>query len=1215
MSLVRSSFAHACAIFMAALCLIQSKGVSAAVLSWTQREGFREAALPVPPTGRARFTLLRPEETGVLFTNQLSYERAEANQNLMNGCGVAAGDFDGDGHCDLYFPSADGPAGLFRNLGNGRFENVAAAAGVEATSQSTKGVVFADVNGDGRLDLFCAALGGPNALLLNLGDGRFSNVTTAAGLAARAGAHSTALADIDGDGDLDLYVANYGEVSILRNGGQVTVRNVNGQPTVTGRHARRLRIINGAYVEYGEPDALYLNDGKGNFSAVSWTDGRFLTAEGQPLKSELWDMGLSVLFRDINGDTHPDIYVCNDFQTPDRIWINDGAGRFRALPDLALRVTPHFSMGVDFADIDRDGDDDFFVGDMLSRRHALRMTQLGASNPPPSHVGETMDRVQERRNVLALNRGDGTYSDIAWFAGVAASDWTWSVAFLDVDLDGYEDLLAVNAHGRDTQDLDMMERAPDAHGTGMNRQIGKALKNFPPLITPNFAFRNGQNRTFSETGAKWGFDSTNISHGIALADLDNDGDLDVAVSCLWAPPLIYRNESSAPRVAVRLRGLSPNTRGIGAKVKLLGTVPEQSQEVHAGGRYLSADDTMRVFAANTGASMTLEVIWRSGKRSVVRGVKANHIYEIDEAAAQSTPANPQSAIPNPQFVDASAALNHSHERTWFNDLERQPMLIRMLSQLGPGVACHDLNGDGHDDLVIGSSLGGRIGVARGDGKGGFTMWTNGAWGNPLAADGSGFAAWGGSLLAGVSGYRGGAPPGLETITSAGRVAVPGIVGEASVGPVAVADVDGDSDLDVFVGGRVIPGRYPEAASSLLFRNDGGRLAFDAARSETLKKVGLVSGAVFSDLDGDGLPELVLACEWGPVRVFRAEGNGLREMTAELGLADEMGWWNGVTTGDLDGDGQMDIIAGNWGLNNSYAERARIPARVFFGDLDKNGTMDLIEAELDPERGLEVPKRDLLFLSLGMPVLRTRFATHRAFSVTAMQAVAPEALRHQATVLASVVFMNRGGRFKIQPLPDEAQWSPAFGVNVADFDGDGNEDVFLSQNFFAHRPEEARLDAGRGLLLRGDGKGGFAAVAARDSGILIHGEQRGSATGDFNEDGRVDLVVAQNGGATKVYRNASARPGLRVRLQGPAGNPQGVGAVLRLKFGGKFGPARELHGGSGYWSQDSLVAVLATPQPPTALWVRWPGGKVTEAPVPADAVEVRVNVEGMAKKLR
>ena len=334
-----------------------------------------------------------------------------------------------------------------------------AAAGVGCgTNSASKGVAFADVNGDGQLDLLVGMLGGPNALFLNQGQGRFTNTTAAAGLSSKAGTHSLAMADVDGDGDLDLYVANYGEVSILRSGGTFGTRMVNGKPQITGRWAKRLKLVNGRIIELGEPDVLYLNQGNGTFSPVSWTDGAFLGEDGLALKAEPYDMGLSVMFRDMNGDGAPDIYVCNDFQMPDRLWLNDGKGRYRAMPDLAVRATCHFSMGVDFADIDRDGLDDFFVGDMLSRQHTLRLRQHGGTNPEAAEVEGVFDRNQIRANTLNVNRGDGTYANLASFSGVDGSDWSWSVVFLDVDHDGFEDLLVVNAHGYDTQDLDMHER-------------------------------------------------------------------------------------------------------------------------------------------------------------------------------------------------------------------------------------------------------------------------------------------------------------------------------------------------------------------------------------------------------------------------------------------------------------------------------------------------------------------------------------------------------------------------------------------------------------------------------------------------------------------------------------------------------------------------------------------------------------------------------------
>jgi enediyne biosynthesis protein E4 len=1213
-------------------------------LQWQQKIGYRSAPLAVPTTGRAGFTLLTPEQTGVRFTNNLSYALAQASQNLLNGAGVAAGDFDGDGLCDLYFCNLQGSNGLFRNLGNGRFEDVTVHAGVACPNQASRGAVFADIDGDGKLDLLVSSLGGPNACFLNKGNGQFENVTAAAGLVLKAGGHSLALADVDGDGDLDLYLANYGEVSILRSGGTISVRTVNGKSVVSGRFASRLRIVNGNLIELGEPDVLYLNDGHGKFKPASWTDGTFLTQDGKPLKAAPWDLGLSAIFRDINGDGFPDLYVCNDFQTPDRIWINDGKGHFRALPDLALRTTCHFSMGIDFADIDRDGYDDIFVGDMFSRFHKLRMTQINATNPSPEIVGENMDRKQVRRNTLSLNRGDGTYAEIANFANVDASDWSWAVAFLDVDLDGFEDLLIANGHAYDTQDLDVYEKNPEDRIAALPMKRGKQLKDYPPLITPNVLFRNRGDRTFAEVGESWGFSSTNVSHGISLADLDNDGDLDVIVSCLWQAPLIYRNESSAPRVAIRLKGKAPNTQGIGAKIRISGgAVPLQTQEIVSGGRYLSADDPMRVFAAGSLTNrLRIEVAWRSGLQSVIDDALPNQIYELDETSIESR--NQPAGFLSPRekagvrggllslFEDATGLISHVHHDVPFNDFERQPLLPRMFSQSGPGVSWFDLDGDGHDDLLIPNGKGGSFSVYKNDGTGGFTAWPDAPWKEAASDDQTTALGWvtapeSRGVLVAVSKYEAADPQKIISIQSADllhNAFKPATITASlpSPGPMALADIDGDGDLDLFVGGRIVPGRYPEPASSLIFKNNGGQLELDEANSLQLRNVGLVSGAVFSDLTGDGSSELILACEWGPIRVFTWTDGKLRELTETLGLANFTGWWNGVTTGDFDGDGKLDIVASNWGLNSSYHNpTATQPVRTFFGDLDDNGTVDLIETEIDALNGHVVPYRDLIVLSTAMPLIRERFPTHGAFSVADVNAIIGNRTNRvqqlKANTLATMVFLNRGDHFEAAPtpLPDEAQFSPAFGVNVADFDGDGSEDIFLSQNFFGVRLYEHRQDAGRGLLLRGNGKGRFSAVPGQESGIKIYGEQRGSAVCDYDEDGRSDLVVAQNSAETKLYHNVNAKPGLRIKLAGPAANPQGVGALIRLKSGVGFGPAREIHAGSGYWSQDSAVQVMTLHEPPAQIEIRWPGGKTTMSDFPSAAKEIVVSFDGTATKTR
>ena len=374
--------------------------LQAAALKWEDDAGFRSAALQVQSTGRERFTQVHPSVSGVNFSNRLSLQRVFANHNLMNGSGVALGDFDGDGWCDIYLCNLEGANALYHNRGNWTFEDVTLAAGVGCTNQASTGAVFADVNGDRKLDLIVTAMGGPNSLFINQDNGKFVDIAASAGISSRYGAMSMTLADIDSNGTLDLYIANYGATSIIRSGGALNVTYVNGKPVVRGRYAHRIQIIGDTMFELGEPDALYLNDGTGKFKPVSWSDGTFLDEEGRPLKEAPWDQGLSVMFRDVNGDRAPDIYVCNDAFTPDRFWINDGKGKFRAINRLHWRSTSHFSMGVDFADFDRDGDDDFFVLDMLSREHGYRLTQKGNMPPEPRQPGDLLLRPQMRRNTL-----------------------------------------------------------------------------------------------------------------------------------------------------------------------------------------------------------------------------------------------------------------------------------------------------------------------------------------------------------------------------------------------------------------------------------------------------------------------------------------------------------------------------------------------------------------------------------------------------------------------------------------------------------------------------------------------------------------------------------------------------------------------------------------------------------------------------------------------
>jgi hypothetical protein len=1209
---------------------------------WQTGEGFRGQELAVPATGRTYLERMAPIATGITFSNLVSEDNALENSLRADGAGVAAGDIDGDGWCDLFFCGIERPSVLYRNLGNWKFEDVTASAGVACAGQPSTGAVFADVDGDGDLDLLVNSHGGGTRLFLNDGKGHFTEATNC-GLVRKFGSTSMALADIDGNGTLDLYVANYVTTKIEDRpnvkldskviDGKVVLTAIDGVPLTSPELTNRYFVdANKVVRELGEPDVLYLNDGHGKFKPKSWTDGTFSDDQGKALATPVYDFGLSVMFRDMDGDGAPDIYVCNDLFPPDRIWLNDGRGRFRAMSNLAVRNTCLFSMGIDFADINHDGYDDFFVVDMLSREHLNRKMQTVGVPRQFLPVGKIDNRPQYKRNTLFLSRGDGTYAQISELAGLDATQWSWMPVFLDVDMDGFDDVLITTGHFRDSLNADAFDQIMKIRSTRkLSPQEHRALKKqfFPVLKKPVQAFRNRGDLTFEDKRQEWGFDYVGITQAMCLADLDNDGDLDVVVVPMNDAACIYRNETAAPRIAVRLKGKAPNTRGIGAKIRFLGgIVPVQQQEMLCGGRYLSCDDTMRTFSTGTSTNgMSIEVTWRSGTRSVVTNATANRIYEIAESGAvQNSKPGVQKAAPPPAFSDVSPLIKHRHMDDVFDDFEPQPLLPKRLSQLGPGVTWFDVDGDGWEDLIIGSGVGGRLAVYRNDQRGGFQRIEQAPLDQVVNRDQTTILGWQKTngqriLLVGSSNYEDAAPRGssVREFDLSKKIVEEHLPPwECSTGPLAMADWNGDGILDLFVGGRTLPARYPEGPFSLLCRGTGMGFEVDRANLKALVSAGLVSGAVFSDLNGDGNPELVLACEWGPIRVFRFDQGKCREITGELGLTKYRGWWNGVATGDFDGDGRLDIIASNWGRNTKYQSFREQPLRVFYGDWKGNGTIDVIEAYYEPSMKNYVPwcsfaaAKSLLWFA-------EQFPTQESFGkVSVAELLGPrqtQARMLEANWLETTVFMNRGNSFEPKVLPIDAQFSPAFGISVADFDGDGNEDIFLSQNFFAVDGDTARYDAGRGLLLAGDGKGNFRSVAGQNSGIKVYGEQRGCAVCDYDADGRPDLVVTQNGAETKLYHNDGGKPGLRVRLIGPPGNPQAVGAMLRLAMGEKTGPAREIHAGAGYWSEDSAVQVLATPAPPTEVSVRWPGGKTTAIKVPEGARDVSINTAGELKVLR
>ena len=1202
--------------------------------SWHAGQGYRWRALTVDEGGATGFEMLTAARTGLTHRNDVDDTHGLDNRGLLDGAGVALGDVDGDERADIVLASVEQPAALYHNDGDFRFTDVTRASGLDFTGLATTSVVLADVDGDRDLDLIAGTFGGPVTLFANDGEGHFTNVTAASGLVGGYNATTMTLADVDGNGTLDLYVATYKTRNALdaftpqQRAFDQVLKKIGDSVIVVDEWKKEYRVESrpdlGGFIrsQRAEPDLFFLNDGKGHFTPVPISGSRFRDERGVPLAAVPDYFSLDARFYDVNGDGAPDLYVCNDLEDPDQFWLNDGTGNFRLAPPMALRVTSNTCMSVDMADVNRDGHVDLFTTDMLSPTLAGRQRSIPTHTPLQKPVGLSPERTQWMQNMLHLSRGDGTWAQIAEFAGVTATDWTWGSAFLDVDLDGYEDLLAVNGHRYDVREADPYDRIRNSFPrVPWNRESAQ----FPALRTRSVAFRNGGDLTFHEVSAPWRFGvDTAISQGIALGDLDGDGALDVVVTRLDAPSVVYRNSGGVPRVSVRLRGTGANTQGIGATVTVrASSLPAQSREMTSGGYYLSGSDAQLTFAMGHDSVADIDVRWRDGRHSVVNGVRANRLYEIDEATAVPA-AVPQTMPSAPLFTNATALLGGAmHVDSVYADFKRQPLLPSRLSQLGPGVSWIDVDADGREDLVFGSGRGGRLTVLRNTGARFERMSVPGAVQSldlttvlPMLFPGAGVR-----LLAGQSTYE--APDSLAPrasavigFTAGSRIGPPtGVLGgdSASVGPLALADVNGDGILDLFVGARVKPGAWPLPARSHLWLGTvSGTFVEDPGNSQALSSLGLVSAAVFADLDGDARPELIAASEFGPIRVLHNDRGRLQDVTKAMGLSELSSRWNGVTAGDFDGDGRLDLIATSWGRNTPWQTSPTRPYTLTVARVDGD-RLGLFFARADSVTKREMPLDGFARIGAVIPSVKERFATFAAFADADVDAVvgagAAAAVRVGATTFDHTVFLNRGDHLESRALPAAAQLAPAFGAVVADFNGDGREDLFLAQNFFPTEINTMRFDAGAGLLLLGDGIGGFHAQTVQQSGISVLGDSRGAGASDFDGDGRVDLAVSQNGAPMTLWRNVGAAPGVRVRLVGPPGNPLGIGAQLRVVAGGARGPVREVRSGSGYWSMDGAIAVLAVPPAASAVVVRWPGGAEDTVTLQTGQREVVIHAKG------
>lgn len=1172
-------------------------------LDWNIEEGYRWSELSTGLFGSTGFNKIPSGQTGIDFNNRVSTVDISENRHFLNGSGVAAGDIDGDGLTDLYFSGLSEPNRLYKNLGGMKFQDITEQAGVAHEEYASTGAVFSDINGNGFLDLLVTSLQGDNVLYINDGEGTFTRDIDS-GLGAAKGSNTMALSDITGNGYPDLYITNYKEKSVKdlytsrqldwENILEESLRNPEDDYTLISPFDEHYELVrhNGALTgisELGRTDELYLNEG-GKFIKAANTETIFLDEYGEPFGLQK-DWGLTAKFTDITGDGLQDLYVCNDFHTPDRIWINQGDGTFRAVGWRAIRNLSYSCMSVDFSDINRDGKTDLFTTEMLDPEHQRRMQQAPSEGHIPVTIGDNKSRPLYNRNSLFVQREDTTWAETSWFSGVEATGWSWATRFMDIDLDGYEDLIVSTGYSYDILDIDA-QFTMIQNRRNMDEHFTEFLELVDPLDIENRILRNNGNITFTDVSYDWGFTEKDVSHGMAFADLNNDGVLDVIMNRMNREAVIFENSSKAPRIAVRLNGKSPNTQAIGAKVELSGGPVLQQKEIAVGGDYASGSDPLLVFAADVNNNQhEITVRWPNGTRSIIDSVQANRLYEIDQSemaiADETQIENTNQNESTPLFDDVSEKYSLEHYEEPFNDFEVQPLLPYKLSQMGPGVAWIDLDQNGHDELLMGSGRGDRLQIFEFNDEENFGSLDLDLVTGEARGDQTAIIGWSEDnytrVLVGNANYEQGtsrAPSILNyKIYNDGTVeadSIPGIL--STTGPLAAADVSGNGFPDLFLGASFKPGRYPSDADSRFIRNEDGIFKFDLINSQTFAELGLVTGAVFSDFNQSGSQDLLISTEWGTLRLFENRNGKLTEITEQVGLNEWSGWWKGVATGDFTNNGLPDIVAANIGLNSPYQIEHNQPLRLYYSNTDGFGSTDIFDTYSN-ENGEYVP-RNRLYKFQEQQVNLNRMENHEEFANSSMKEILGDHYEQtsfkEINTLDHMVFLNRGDHFEAVPLPKVAQLSAGFHVGVSDVDNDGNEDLFLSQNFFAFPTDQSRIDAGRGLVLLGNGEGNFKAMSGTESGIKIYGEQRGAALSDFNQDGKVDLAVSQNGSNMKIFLNQTEKRGIRVTLEGPHSNRNGIGSGIRLVFeNGEKGPLREIQSGSGYWSQNSFTEIMGT----------------------------------------
>ncbi|MDF0708292.1 VCBS repeat-containing protein [Flagellimonas okinawensis] len=1066
------------------------------------------------------FELLDTQTTHIDFTNKLM-ELDTMNivgfEYMYNGAGVAVGDINNDGLKDLYFTGNQVADRLYINKGDFQFEDISESAHIVSTGWSN-GVTMTDINEDGLLDIYVSRGGTrdwpredwANRLFVNNGDGTFTDRAKEYGIADTGYSVQAVFFDFDKDGDRDLYVLTNALVDYNRNTSKYKTSDGSADST----------------------DRLYRNNGDGTFTNISWDAG--ISMEG---------FGLGVSVCDINKDGWLDLYISNDFLTDDLLYVNNQDGTFTDRLTTYFRHLSYNGMGNDMGDLNNDGNPEVITVDMFpNSNERIKQTMMKPSLDVFSHNITIGYAPQFVRNTLQLNNGNQTFSEIGQFSGIHNTDWSWAPLIADFDNDGLNDIFITNGYRRDITNLDYQSytQRPAKYQTEDELIQGELerVSSLPEVKLSNYIYKNNGDLTFSNKMEEWGLDKPLYSNGAAFADLDNDGDLDLVVNNIDDPASIYKNNTIAKTkpmdrahyLAIALKGKAHEDL-TGSSVSLYHNGKTQYKFFSTVRGYLSTMDAEMHFGLGDSATVdSLQVVWYNGQVQTLYDVTADQHLTLDIAhaseAMDTDKKDPGSKMFHEIITEIGVAYEHMEDD--FDEFKLQTTLLKMNTNLGPGIAVGDINGDSLEDFYVGGTKErtGKLYVQRVDatfeersitcaglredmgvvfvdvdGDGDLDL---------LSVDGGGIEEMARQDYKDAIFYNDGTGN-FDCGTFLGR--------KARGGSLELADFDRDGDLDVFVGGRVINGFYPKSPKSYLLRNDPDGFKDISTEVFGNQELGMVSDALWTDFDNDGWFDLILVGEFMEITFMKNNKGSFANVTGTTGLEFTQGWWNSIVAGDFDSDGDMDYVVGNFGLNSDFKCSPEQPLTIYTKDIDGNGTIDpLISCYREGEEHL-IHTRDILVDQIS--AMKGKFKDYESYAKADFNEVKEAAGLEDAGQLkvyefASGYIENLGnGKFTMVPLPKEVQFSPVFGMLVEDFNRDGNLDLLVTGNQFDIEPFIGQSDASIGYCLLGDGNGGFTVVSPNKSGLSLSGSAKGTAMIQL-ADGTSAMLIGNNSGKLRAY---------------------------------------------------------------------------------------------------